>query len=71
MKMKPLPLQIAAVDYDVQWGKFRKGTSLFFPCLDRKAAVKALKRVAAKQKIQVVIREVIEEGIRGVRMWRV
>jgi predicted RNA binding protein with dsRBD fold (UPF0201 family) len=69
--MKPLPLTIAGVDYEVQWGKFRKGTSLFFPCLDRKAAVKELKRLAGKQKIQVIIREVIEEGIRGVRMWRV
>lgn len=64
-------MRIESITYNINWGKFRVGYSFFIPCIDCDEAKKTLKRVTRKQKINVVMKVVIEEGIRGVRIWRI
>lgn len=63
-------MQIEGVYYDVNWRAFRKGTSLFFPCLDPDRAKTQLMVVLNRLGINVLVKPTIEEGIRGLRVWR-
>jgi len=64
-------MKVEKVEYDVNWKSFKRGYSIFIPCLDPKTALKAevlpfFKRV----KMKVLTKVVIEEGVRGLRIWR-
>lgn len=61
---------IEGVTYDVDWPKFKKGKSLFFPCLDQERAEAQLMVVLNRLRIKVLVKYVIEDGIRGLRIWR-
>lgn len=61
---------IEGVTYDVEWRAFKKGTSLFFPCLDQERAETQLLVVLKRLRIKVLVKHVIEDGIRGLRIWR-
>jgi hypothetical protein len=64
---------IEGVTYEIEWQKFRRGTSIFIPCLDCAEAKKAVQAVFARLRIRrkdVLIKVVIVEGIRGLRIWR-
>lgn len=63
-------MKIEGVYYDVNWRAFRKGTSVFFPCLDYKRAEAQLMVVLNRLRIKVLVKPVVEEGIRGLRVWR-
>lgn len=63
-------MRIEQVEYRVNWKKFRPGTSIFLPCLDRDAARKVVLAETNRHKIKVFMRGVIEEGIQGLRVWR-
>jgi len=41
------------------------------PCLDTAAAKKEVIRVAKRLKMEVLIKIVIEEGVKGLRVWRI
>ena len=64
-------MQIEGVTYLVNWRRFRRGTSLFFPCLDIKRAKPQLLAVTNRLKLKVLVKPVLEDGIRGLRVWRV
>jgi hypothetical protein len=64
-------MQIEGVTYLVNWRRFRRGTSLFFPCLDTKRAKPQLLAVTNRLKLKVLVKPVLEDGIRGLRVWRV
>lgn len=64
-------MRIETITYNINWAKFRVGYSFFIPCIDCDKAKKTIQRVARKQKINIVMKVVIEEGIRGLRIWRV
>lgn len=64
-------MQIEGVEYEVEWGAFRKGTSLFFPCLDPVRARAQLMVVINRLRLKVLIKTTIEDGIRGLRIWRI
>lgn len=61
---------VEGVNYDIQWKKFRPGMSIFIPCLDPKRARTQLIAVTRRLKIKILTKVVIEEGIRGLRVWR-
>lgn len=63
---------VAGVHYDVNWRAFTKGRSLFFPCLDHKAARREIAPVLRRLKLKVVYKSVVDpkSGIRGLRIWR-
>lgn len=70
MKPQNKTLKIEGIEFHVLWDEFDRGYSFFIPCLDRKRAEVVMKRVAASLLLEVVTQHRIEEGIRGVRMWR-
>jgi hypothetical protein len=61
---------IEGVTYEVNWRGFKKGTSVFFPCLDYDRAKTQLMVVTNRLKLKVLIKPTLEDGIRGLRVWR-
>lgn len=62
---------IETVTYQIDWGKFRKGHSFFVPCIDPKAARTTLATITHRLKIDIVTKVTVEDGIKGLRVWRV
>ena len=62
---------VEKVSYKIDWRKFKKGTSFFIPCLDCKEAKTEILCTTNRLKMKVLTKVVIEEGIRGLRVWRV
>ena len=66
-------MRVAGIDYEINWRAFTKGKSLFFPCLDPKAAWNDLHPVLRRLKIRQVVRKGVvdrQTGVRGLRIWR-
>jgi hypothetical protein len=63
-------MRFEGVEYEVNWRKFIVGSSFFIPCLNCKQVRKQLKAVLRRLKLKVVMRVCIEEGVRGLRIWR-
>lgn len=64
-------MQIDKVNYQINWKKFKKGWSFFIPCLDSGEAKKILLAETKRLKYKVVTKVTIEDGVRGIRIWRV
>jgi hypothetical protein len=64
-------MKIETVTYRINWAKFRVGYSFFVPCIDHKAAKRAVREVTGRLKIRIVMKIVLVEGIKGLRVWRV
>ena len=64
-------MRIQGISYNVNWKNFKVGTSFFVPCLDEVAAKEEVLRVTKRLKMQVLIKIVIEEGVKGLRIWRI
>jgi hypothetical protein len=64
-------MKIETVSYKIDWAKFRKGYSFFVPCIDPEAARASLATVTKRLKIGVLTRVVVEDGVKGLRVWRV
>ncbi len=62
---------VERVDYDVNWRGFKRGTSIFIPCLDPDVAKEQILATTNRLRLNIVMKVVIEEGIRGIRLWRV
>jgi|TARA_R110000824_G_scaffold345052_2_gene531744 hypothetical protein len=63
-------MQIERVKYQINWKNFKKGYSFLIPCLDAKASRKLIAEETKRLKYTVVTKVVIEDGVRGVRVWR-
>lgn len=64
-------MQIAGISYRINWRKFKRGYSVFFPCLNDSSCKKEVRAVAKRLRMNVFMKTTIEEGIKGVRVWRV
>jgi hypothetical protein len=64
-------MRVEKVSYQINWKTFRRGTSFFIPCLDPRPAKKAIREATRRLKYNTLMKVVIEEGIRGVRVWRI
>lgn len=62
---------VEGISYQVNWKKFKRGYSLFFPCLNCKQARQEIYAVLKRLKYKVAAKIVIEGGIRGLRIWRI
>ena len=62
---------VDGVYYSVNWMEFTVGSSFFIPCLRDAVAREYLERKMARLGYAVAIKIVIEDGIRGLRVWRV
>lgn len=63
-------MRIEGVTYEVEWKKFRKGMNIFIPCLNPKVAKPQVLEVMKRLRLKVLIKVVVQDGIRGLRIWR-
>lgn len=71
MNLRSQKMIVEKVSYQIDWAKFKRGTSIFLPCLNPVQAKKDILKVMKRLKFKVVQKVVIHEGIKGVRVWRV
>lgn len=64
-------MKIETVSYLINWRKFRPGCSFFVPCIDHEAARKTVAEVTRRLRIKTIDKVVIEDGVKGLRVWRV
>jgi hypothetical protein len=62
---------VERVSYNIDWRHFQVGASFFIPCLNPASAKAELLPVLKRLKYNVVTKVVIEDGVRGLRVWRV
>jgi hypothetical protein len=62
---------IEKISYKINWRNFKHGYSFFIPCLDTQAAEDELLRVTKRLKMEVFMKVSVEEGIKGLRVWRI
>jgi len=64
-------MRVEKVAYEINWVNFKVGYSFFIPCLDTAEAREEIRRVTKRLGYDIVMKDVIELNIRGVRIWRV
>ncbi len=64
-------MRIAGVVYEIDWKSFKHSHSFFIPCLDCTEAKTEIQRITNRLGFDTVMKAVIENNIRGVRVWRV
>ena len=62
---------VEQINYEVNWKTFKRGYSVFVPCLDHSKAKKEILTTTKRLKFKIVTKVVIEDSIRGIRFWRV
>lgn len=64
-------MRVETINYEVEWKNFKRGSSIFIPCLNPVKATRQLRETTDSLQFKVLIREVIVDGIRGLRVWRI
>lgn len=62
---------VEGIEYCVDWTKFNYGYSFFVPCINPYRARMAANREAKILKVRMFTKVVVEDGVRGLRIWRV
>ena len=62
---------VEKVEYKVNWKAFKKGYSFFIPCLDPPRCRPSIAKEIKKLNYKVVTKVTIDDGVRGIRVWRV
>jgi hypothetical protein len=63
-------MRVNGVTFNINWAKFKVGWSFFVPCVDPDEAKSRVKSVTKRLGYQIKARAVIEDGVRGLRIWR-
>ena len=66
-----LLMVVEQINYEVNWKVFKRGYSVFVPCLDPSKAKKEILTTTKRLKFKIVTKVVIEDSVRGIRFWRV
>jgi len=64
-------MQIDGVDYAIDWENFTVGSSFFVPCLRDEEGRQRIERKMNRLGYKVLIKIVVEDEIRGLRVWRI
>lgn len=64
-------MQVDGVTYKVLWKKFTIGASFFIPCIHKELSKTQIRNMTRELGFTVVMKLVIEDGVRGLRVWRV
>jgi len=64
-------MRIEGITYQLNWQEFRVGSSFFVPCLNDTAARERIESKMSRLGYAVIVKLVIEDGIRGLRVWRI
>lgn len=62
-------MTIEGVSYEINWKRFKRGTSIFIPCLNVPKARAQVMVVTKRLRLKVLTKVVIQDGIRGLRIW--
>lgn len=62
---------VEKVSYNVNWKVFKQGYSFFIPCLNTREAKKQIRSILTRLRYKIVMKVVIEEGVKGLRIWRI
>lgn len=62
---------VEGVNYQIDWHKFRYGASFFIPCLNTNGTKRQLRRMFRRMGVKALLKVQIEDGIQGVRIWRI
>ena len=65
------PMRINGIDYHIDWRKFKIGWSFFVPCLHLDRSKYVVTSTAKRLGYKVLVKPVIEDGIKGLRVWRI
>jgi len=63
-------MRIDGVSYELDWQEFTIGSSFFVPCVGVTAAKERIERKMARLGFAVIVKIVVEDGVRGLRVWR-
>jgi len=63
-------MKVHGISFEIDWAKFKPGRTFFIPCLDLEEAKKEVKLVAKRLRYSVEMKGVVENGIKGLRVWR-
>jgi hypothetical protein len=63
-------MQIDGISYELDWQGFTVGSSFFIACVGVTAAKERIERKMARLGFAVIVKVVVEDGIRGLRVWR-
>jgi len=64
-------MKIEGVSYNVNWKNFSRGSSIFIPCLDCIKARASVMNVTKRLRINILTKIKIEDGVKGLRIWRI
>jgi biotin carboxylase len=64
-------MRLEGVTYQSDWAAFEPGHSFFVPCLDDKTGIEKITAIMKRLGFPVIIKVVIEDGVRGLRVWRI
>ena len=62
---------VERVSYNINWAEFKVGASFFIPCLHPPSAWQEMLPTLRRLRYKTVHKVVIEDGVRGIRVWRV
>jgi hypothetical protein len=64
-------MKVHGISFEIDWSRFKPGRTFFIPCLDLNAAKEEVEVVAKRLRYSVEMKGVIENGVRGLRVWRI
>lgn len=63
-------MKVHGISFEIDWAKFKPGRTFFIPCLDFNLAKIEVEKVTKRLGYVVQVKGVIENGVRGLRVWR-
>lgn len=64
-------MKIHTINFEVDWDSFKPYSSFFIPALNTKQAKKIIREECDKRGFLIVSHVSVEDGVRGIRVWRV
>jgi hypothetical protein len=65
------PLDVDGLQVEIVWDEFITGSSFFIPCINERSLMTSVLAQARKFKMRITYKARIENGMWGVRFWRV
>ena len=63
-------MRVDGVTYELDWREFTIGSSFFIPCVGVTAGKHLIERKMARLGYAVIVKIVIEDDVKGLRVWR-
>lgn len=62
---------VDGITYRINWEEFTVGSSFFVPCVSVSSTKERIEAKMKRLNFNVIVKIVIEDGIRGLRVWRI